>query len=108
MGVTDRQRLRTPPKPVAKAALKGLRLRNRFRRGGTASGLARAKALGGRAAMDAASFQRLAGYFARHRFETRARSFGDETNPSASYIAWLLHGGDEGAAWVARERDTLD
>jgi hypothetical protein len=27
-------------------------------------------------------------------------NYGNEDNPSAGYIAWLLWGGDEGRAWA--------
>ena len=37
---------------------------------------------------------------ARHEIDKLARNFGNEENPSAGYIAWLLWGGDEGRAWA--------
>ena len=38
-------------------------------------------------------------YFARHTVDKRAPNFGNEDNPSAGYIAWLLWGGDAGEGW---------
>jgi hypothetical protein len=39
-------------------------------------------------------------YFARHEVDKRSPNFGNEDNPSAGYIAWLLWGGDEGRLWA--------
>jgi len=39
-------------------------------------------------------------FFARHEVDKRAKNFGNEENPSAGYVAWLLWGGDEGRAWA--------
>jgi hypothetical protein len=39
-------------------------------------------------------------YFARHEVDKRGKNYGNEQNPSAGYIAWLLWGGDEGRAWA--------
>ena len=41
----------------------------------------------------------MSAYFARHDVDkaSRSRVRGDEANPSAGYIAWLLWGGDPAA-----------
>jgi hypothetical protein len=39
-------------------------------------------------------------YFARHEVDKRGKNYGNEDNPSAGHIAWLLWGGDEGHAWA--------
>lgn len=44
--------------------------------------------------------KRMKSYFARHKVDKRAKNFGDDENPSAGYIAWLLWGGDAGRDWV--------
>ena len=46
------------------------------------------------------TIKRMVSFFARHEVDKRARNFGNEDNPSAGYIAWLLWGGDEGRAWA--------
>ena len=38
--------------------------------------------------------------FERHEVDKRGKSYGNEDNPSAGYIAWLLWGGDEGRDWA--------
>ncbi len=49
-------------------------------------------------------------YFARHKVDkdTKAHSWGDDNDPSAGYIAWLLWGGDEGRDWAERQHEKLD
>ena len=48
-------------------------------------------------------------YFARHEVDknTTSHRWGSEDDPSAGYIAWLLWGGEEGKAWVGRQRKKL-
>lgn len=44
-------------------------------------------------------------YFARHEVDKRAKSFGNDQNPSAGYVAWLLWGGGEGRAWAVEMKE---
>jgi hypothetical protein len=37
----------------------------------------------------------------------KAHRWGDEEDPSAGYVAWLLWGGDEGKSWVDRKHKEL-
>lgn len=89
----------TPPKAVADEAAKGLKLREKHGRGGTRVGLERGKQLAERRELDAATVKKMRAYFARHEVDKKSDRFGDETEPSAGYIAWLLWGGDAGKAW---------
>jgi hypothetical protein len=89
-----------PPAEIARNAAKGLRLRREFGRGGTAIGVARAEELAACRALQPSTIRRMVSYFARHEVDKRARNFGNEENPSAGYVAWLLWGGDEGRAWA--------
>jgi hypothetical protein len=98
----------TPPESVAKAAAKGLKLRQDFNRGGTRIGVARARDLSHRRALSADTIRRMASYFARHEVDRQAKGFGDKDSPSAGWIAWLLWGGDEGHAWCERKKAELD
>jgi hypothetical protein len=88
------------PRIVADNAEKGLRLRREFGRGGTEIGVARARDLKNRKALSPSTIKRMVSFFARHEVDKRAKNFGNEENPSAGYIAWLLWGGDEGRAWA--------
>ena len=89
-----------PPKQVTHNARKGLKLRDNFGRGGTHVGVARAHQLSSGDYIDPETIQRMVSYFARHAVDKRAPRLGNEENPSAGYIAWLLWGGDEGRTWA--------
>ncbi|AZN73148.1 hypothetical protein D5400_19290 [Georhizobium profundi] len=97
-----------PPKAVADAAEKGLDLRAKFKRGGTDVGVARARDLKNRKSLSDDTVKRMASYFARHKVDKRAKNFGDDDNPSAGYVAWLLWGGEAGKDWAEKEKKALD
>lgn len=88
------------PEVVARNAAKGLALREKFGRGGTEVGWARARDLKNRVALSPSTIKRMVSFFARHGVDKRAKNFGNDDNPSAGYVAWLLWGGDEGRAWA--------
>lgn len=92
----------TPPKSVAAAAARGLRLRERHGRGGTAIGVARARDLSAQTSLSAQTIGRMRSYFARHNVDKNGKGWADAKAPSAGYIAWLLWGGDAGQRWAAR------
>lgn len=92
----------TPPKTVANAAARGLRLREQHRRGGTAIGVARARDLSAQKQLSAQTIRRMHAYFARHSVDKTGKGWADRTKPSAGYIAWLLWGGDAGQRWAER------
>ena len=58
--------------------------------------MARARDLKNRRNLSPDTIKRIVSYFARHTVDKRAPNFGNEDNPSAAYIAWLLWGGDAG------------
>lgn len=91
---------RTPPTAVARAAEKGLELRELHGRGGTEVGRRRAEQLMEREPVSDRDIKSMYSYFARHAVDQRSRFWADETSPSAGYIAWLLWGGDAGRAWI--------
>lgn len=92
----------TPPKSVAAAAARGLRLREQHGRGGTAVGVARARDLSAQKSLSAQTIGRMHSYFARHSVDKSGKGWADAKAPSAGYIAWLLWGGDAGQRWAAR------
>ncbi|KQS84192.1 MULTISPECIES: hypothetical protein [unclassified Rhizobium] len=96
-----------PPQTVAKAAEKGLELREKFHRGGTMVGVARARDLKNRRSLSDDTIKRMSSYFSRHKVDKRAPNFGDDDNPSAGYVAWLLWGGEAGREWATREKAKL-
>jgi hypothetical protein len=97
-----------PPADVASAAEKGLKLRAKFRRGGTTVGIARARDLQHRKALSDQTVKRMASYFSRHKIDKRADNFGSEEEPSTGYIAWLLWGGDAGQKWAEEQAKVIE
>jgi hypothetical protein len=91
-----------PPADVAAAAKKGLELREKFHRGGTSVGVHRARQLAERRDVSYRDITAINAYFARHEVDKASKSheWGDETDPSAGYIAWLLWGGEPGRRWA--------
>lgn len=101
---------RTAPAAVAAAARKGLELRERFGRGGTDVGVHRAAQLAGGKPVSDDDIKAISSYFKRHAVDKQAKAhdWGDESDPSAGYIAWLLWGGDAGETWADAEKAKLD
>ncbi|MDX1547677.1 MAG: hypothetical protein R3247_11850 [Rhodothermales bacterium] len=89
-----------PPQDVADNAEKGLDLRDAFGRGGTDVGVARARDLKNREHLTPDTIERMVSYFARHETDKDADDFGNDDDPSAGYVAWLLWGGDAGREWA--------
>jgi hypothetical protein len=98
-----------PTQKMAANAKKGLDLRERFGRGGTDVGVHRAQQIIAGEAMSDEDVKAMHSYFARHAVDKDSTSheWGDETDPSAGYIAWLLWGGEEGKTWADRQRATI-
>lgn len=97
-----------PPRAVAAEAEKGLELRKEHGRGGTEIGVARARDLKNRERLTPETIERMVQYFARHEVDKQADGFGDEADPSAGYIAWLLWGGDTGRDWAKEVKRKMD
>ncbi|HEX4695288.1 hypothetical protein [Sphingomonas sp.] len=99
----------TPTLEMASAARHGLRLRGKFKRGGTEVGVARAHQLIAREPLEPREVKSMYSYFARHEVDKKMRThtWGSDEDPSAGYIAWLLWGGDAGKEWAGRKRQIL-
>ncbi|KQN87040.1 hypothetical protein ASE90_05835 [Sphingomonas sp. Leaf67] len=99
-----------PTKKMAANAEKGLKLHETFDRGGTEVGVKRAKQIVDGGPMSDDDVKSMHSYFARHDVDkgTKAHRWGDDDDPSAGYIAWLLWGGDEGKEWADRQREKID
>lgn len=100
----------TPTKKMAANAERGLKLRDRFGRGGTEVGVQRARQLSAQRQVDATDLKAMTSYFARHAVDRQnaGAAWGSRSDPSAGYIAWLLWGGDAGRDWAERKRKALD
>lgn len=99
---------RKPTAAVAKAAERGLRLREKHDRGGTEVGVRRAHQLKDRHAVSDADIKSIYSYFARHTVDKQGEGWADRSEPSAGYIAWLLWGGDPAEAWIGRLHARLE
>jgi hypothetical protein len=86
-----------PPQGVRNNAKRGLELRKKHGRGGTAVGVARARSLSNGQALPLDTIRRMVSYFARHEVDKKGEGWGVD---SAGYIAWLLWGGDSGKSWA--------
>jgi hypothetical protein len=80
----------------------GPRAAGKISRGGTSVGVHRAKELTERRPLSLRDVVAISAYFARHEIEKASMSheWGDESDPSAGYVAWLLWGGDPGRRWA--------
>ena len=91
-----------PPAAVARVACRGLAKRRKYKRGGTAVGVARGRDLCNRRNVSMRTIRRLSSYFARHR-AARAENAKRKKDPtSAAAIADDLWGGSPGWAWAKR------
>lgn len=98
-----------PTTRMASAARRGLRLREKFGRGGTDVGVRRAHQIAGLLDLDEADVKSIHSYFARHAVDrdAKAHQWNSDTDPSAGFIAWLLWGGDAGKTWADRKAKSL-
>jgi hypothetical protein len=94
-----------PPKQVRSAAQKGLKLREKYGRGGTAVGLGRARDIVGGKEMTPKVVNKMVSFFARHEVDKKGEGWGVD---SAGYIAWLLWGGDAGWAWAKKVQGQME
>ena len=88
----------TPTQRMASAARRGLRLREKYDRGGTEVGVKRAHQLADRRDLSEKDVKDMHAYFARHAVDKSKDGKGWDTDkdPTAGFIAWLLWGGDAG------------
>lgn len=100
----------TPTQRMASAARRGLRLREKFSRGGTDVGVRRAHQLAERRDVSEADVKSMHSFFARHEVDkdTAIHSWNSDSDPSAGFIAWLLWGGDAGKRWADHKAKLLD
>lgn len=95
------------PAAVAAVAHEGLKLRARFRRGGTIIGMTLARELANREDISPRTILRMYSYFARHEVDKKGKDFYNEKRPSNGRIAWMLWGGEPGRAWVTALRTRM-
>jgi hypothetical protein len=92
-----------PSKGMVEEALKGLKWREEYSRGGTAVGVARARDISNGKNLSDDTVKRMHSFFSRHEVDKKGQGFTPDENgfPSAGRIAWALWGGDAGQTWAA-------
>ena len=90
-----------PPADVRKDAIKGFILSHQNNYPSWKGiGLARAVQLATQDKIWLHSGERMAAFFKRNQYYKSQKGFGDDQNPSKSYLAWLNWGGNAGEKWV--------
>lgn len=92
-----------PTESMASNARRGLELRDKFNRGGTAVGVARARDLANRRDLSPETVARMYSFFSRHEVDKQGKDWDNSERPSNGKIAWLLWGGDSGYAWAKQK-----
>jgi hypothetical protein len=92
-----------PTESMANNAKRGLELRAKFGRGGTAVGVARARDLVNGRNLSPETVARMYSFFSRHEVDKKGKDFNNPDRPSNGKIAWLLWGGDSGYAWSTQK-----
>lgn len=94
------------PQAVRDAAMKGVRLSYANNYGAwDFIGIARAIQLATQVGVPDKSMSRMRSYFSRHRKDKQSSGFGNDSNPSKGYMAWLNWGGEAGKQWVDAARN---
>ena len=89
------------PETAQNNAKRGLELRQKWGRGGTMVGVARARDLSNGADLSISTIKRMAS-FNRHRQNYQPDKKESDGGPTAGTIAWLLWGGTAGVDWAIR------
>ena len=99
-----------PTEEMASNAERGLALREKHGRGGTAIGVARARDIKNRKNLSPETVRRMHSFFARHAVDKQGKGWeaGSEGYPSAGLVAHLLWGGDSGKAWAGRKVEEME
>ena len=92
-----------PTESMANNAKRGLELRAKFGRGGTAVGIARARDLVNGRDLSPETVARMYSFFSRHEVDKQGKDWDNTERPSNGKIAWLLWGGDSGFAWSTQK-----
>jgi hypothetical protein len=98
----------TPTKEMAEAAQQGLDYRDEYGRGGTRTGIARARDISNRTNLSSKTVGRMVSFFARHEQNRDPDSTEDDGGPTNGWIAWLLWGGDPARDWAQRKQAELE
>lgn len=97
--------LAKPTAGMIAEAKRGLEWRKKYKRGGTAIAVARARDIINSVNFPDSTIARMHSYFSRHEVDKKGAGFkpGEPEFPSAGRIAWSLWGGDAGQTWAAAQ-----
>lgn len=97
-----------PTKSMQAAAIRALKWRKEYNRGGTAVGVTRANQLKNREPLSESTVKRMFSFFSRHSSNDHLFSKKEKDGgPTAWRIAWDLWGSNEGFAWSRRIANQL-
>jgi len=97
---------RTPSPTAATNAVRGLDLQHEYKRGGSESMIALGRRIANGFSLNDDEIRDMHAYLHRHSGD-RKEGWADMYNPSAAYINWMIHGGDEGLQWASDKIDSL-
>jgi lambda family phage portal protein len=99
-----------PTAGMVTEAKRGLQWREKYNRGGTAVGVARARDISNGKNLSPETVKRMHSFFSRHEVDKEGQGFqpGEEGFPSAGRIAWALWGGDAGQTWAANKVEQIN
>lgn len=99
-----------PTSGMRETAARALEWRAKYKRGGTAIGVARARDIANGRNLSEETIRRMRAYFSRHVSDRLAEGFesGEDGFPSAGRIAWDLWGGNAGRDWADRKVAEFD
>lgn len=91
-----------PPSSVARAAARGLKWREVYKRGGLRADVARARHLAQGGRVSFTTVKRMVEYFKAHQQDAAAPGwfYGEREYPCAERVAWELWGGDAALKWA--------
>lgn len=88
-------------------AIRGLDLQHYFKRGGSASTIALGRKIANREEMDVDDIRAIKSYLEAHKGD-HTGDWGNPADPSAAYVNWMIHGGDEGLEWANGRLRVID
>lgn len=99
-----------PPEGAREEARRGLDWRAEYGRGGTETGVARARDIANGKNLSPETIGRMVSFFARHEVDKQGEGFspGEDGFPSAGRIAWALWGGDAGQTWAEKVKGQME
>lgn len=93
-----------PPAGAREEAQKGLDYRSKYGRGGTMTGVARARDIANGRNLSPETMRRMKAFFSRHQKNRvpPTEKTAPDGGPTNGWIAWLLWGGDAGRTWAEK------